>query len=555
MDNIYESDVSTFPPADAFATAAGVGKGSPVERPTVFTSQGLPGSGKTRAVIDSIEEDELVVYSAPTQRLAFQMERDILRDRPEMGCEVVTSDRLSEAAHRHRGKDGERYATVSEAINEALEINNPDTAEAYGLVRHPDMASQGKVVIVCSQSLPNIKPDALRGWVLIIDEIPPVLAGEHGSCGRRSLQRLKDEIDVNPLNGEVTLKPEASGEYLSEMRIAASKEGQRVNALIFEGLAHGTSKVIWRDKSGSGRTSYLLVPGYHDYPSIVRHADETHVLGNGVNHSLFYKLLTKHGIAFEESRFQPVRRDYKVSPILMPLVQGRAFSKEQQLRFPDGTKPQGVHEIVPGCFGWSMLEKAVDILDGRPALVQCHQWQLPFFEANPCPNIVVVSVDTRGLNSFRDVHHSVHAIHGNENPRAKELNELTFKMMGLDEEEGAKATRYERAEEMVIQAAGRTSIRNFDEEQTERNVFMPQTLEMAEEMEKVFGVKAEYDYSIMLAPPKPLTKARKEREEQIEEAVELRDEGLSAREIADAMSKSKSTVSRWLKSVYIDAGK
>lgn len=464
------------------------------------------GSGKTASVIANMKEDRNYLIAVPKIDLAESIAERI-EDNTDLDVQEIHSS------------DGE-YGPVKDRIEQALSEGR-----------------EGSVVIVTHTSLLNIEPSYVAGWTVIVDEVPNI---DNCRSKRMGYNNFKDSFGEYVIVGE-DLMCSLESMYIMDIReryAEAKRTDQEELVIMYGGLLSETSEVELEDHDG---TWLIKSQGYKDFSKIIDHADEFHVMGNGVEKTLFYLFLQAKGYEIKESIFTPVFNGYDLPPTLVPMVKGDKFSKEIMLTKEDGSVSKTFDKE---CFGWSILKEALEYHKNERVIVQVFKWMKEAFPFKDYPNVEVTEFDVRGLNEYRDYHRTVNLIHGNPTPIQGRMQERMFEMMGVDPEKAREAVRHERHIEPMAQHILRTDMRNIGNQKAVTITVVP-TVEVAEEIEEILQIKCKIDKSIMREPPK--SKAKQAREELIKKAIELDMQGMSARAIAKELGKGNKTISNWLK--------
>ncbi|MDR5904873.1 hypothetical protein [Franzmannia qiaohouensis] len=495
---------------------------------TVFVASALMGAGKTRGFIENIDPELNYILAVPT----IELGKDIVASMNEAGVEyeVINSDENWKGSTKSR---------ISRALTEGRE---------------------GCVLVITHKALTMMETDGylsyyLSEWTIIVDEVPNL-----NNCAQSrkipfsTYDKLFKGLVQDHDDGRVAIA-EGVPEYmlLDELKksITAGIEPAKI---MFSGLLEQMAGIN-RKKSKSevqlvkGEDHYVVtVADYHDYTKIIDWCKEFHVMGNGVEKTLFYQYVVAQGYDIKESRFTPGPFKYKASVTLVPLFNTDRISKSKMELMDDGTKAKRFDET---CLGWKAMKKAIEYHQNEKVLVQCFKWmkgknRFPFDDYK---NVIVTPFDSRGVNKYRnDYHRTVNVFHGNPDPIQARLETKMLAMMGIDIDEGRAAIEHERFIEPMAQHIARTSIRNGIEQEEGIVVVLP-TVDVAKRIEEVLQVECEIDTSIMLnIPERAPSKVKLKKAERDQKMIELHSEGRTHKEIGEALGGvSTKTVQRALK--------
>jgi hypothetical protein len=481
----------------------------------VSYASALMGSGKTQSFIAQIDTEDNVVYSVPKIELSESIAKRIREAGNE--CETINSKDNNPIPVRKR---------VEKALTEGRE---------------------GSVIIITHATLMNINAEYLQGWKVVVDEVPEINRNEHKRVGGNTFDKLfSDLLDpgIEELLSVCTYKPELEmtvrGLYADSL-----KTGNQPYSIVLGGLLSETG-VVTKENEKDGSSVTFLVHDHYDYSHVINNAEEFHVMGNGIEKTLFHLWVKKAGYDIEVSKYMPSFRGYKIPPTLVPLVKGDKFSKKMMLTKEDGTESDN-GEFNKDCLGWKLLEKALEYHHGEPVLVQVFKW-MKVFPFTKYENVEVTEFDLRGLNDYADnFHRTVNLIHGNPEPIVARMNRKLMEIMGIDVKDGEEAIRHARYIEPIAQYMLRTNMRKGDS-QTKATVTIVPNMEVAEALQDTLQIKCNIDKKVMVDPPKKApTKAKLAREEKKTKAKEMDANGLSAREIAKNLGMSNKTISNWIK--------
>ncbi len=484
------------------------GPSSLKENVPVYLASALMGAGKTTSMIENLEDDRNYVIAVPKIGLANDIVSSLTKE----------TDLSVDAIHSDNGREGSVKNQLDLALSEGR---------------------QGSVIVTTQVSLVSVDSQWLEGWTVILDEVPVIADCKSITQGYSLFKdQFQEYIEVDK---ELNCSFDTSNLNKVTIRHTEAKRdrGTTPAKLMYEGLLSKTAKVQLEDHEGRW---LIKKTGYVDWSRIIEDSLEFHVMGADIESTLFYLWLQAKKYELRKSEFTPCFQGYDLSPVLVPMVKGEKFSKELMLTRVDGSKAS---KFDRDCYGWKVLEAAMEYHKNDRVLVQVYSWMADAFPFRLYPNATVTEFDVRGLNGYRDHHRTVNIFHGNPTPIEARMNEEMFEMMGVDPKLAREAVRHERLVMNMAQHILRTDMRNIGS-QEEATITIVPTLGIAKSLEKVLQIKCDIDTSVMMTPPKSKAKSRKA--ELVAQALRLSASGMTHRQIAKTLGKSHPTVSRWLKS-------
>lgn len=478
----------------------------PTSTNDVYVVSAPMGSGKTAGVLESMTKDTNYLFCVP---------------------KIALADSICNRAKEHNDLDVE--AIHSKAGYGGLVKDHIETALSEG--------RQGSLVIITQASLLEIDPYYLDGWTVIVDEIPNIDTCKSKAIGYTNFDDLFKayvHVDKDLMCHYEPLELKEIQSRLTE----AKRTNQEEIVLMYGGLLDATTEVQLEEHNG---TWLIKHQGYLDYSNVIDGCDEFHIMGNGVEKTLFYLYLKAQGYRIKESPFTPAFNGYDMPPTLVPMVKGDRFSKQMMLTRDDGTESESFDK---DCFGWKLLEEALEFHKNEHVLVQVFGWMKEAFPFKRYSNVEVTEFDVRGMNDHRDYHRTVNLIHSNPSPIQGRMQERMFEMMGVDAEEARQAVRHERAIEPMAQHILRTDMRNIGNQKMATVTVVP-TMLMAKKIEEVLQIECNIDTSIMRDPP--MSAAKVNRAELQRKAYELHLSGMSKVAIGRELDKDRKTIHKWIK--------
>ena len=448
-----------------------------------------------------------VLYSLPTNKLTKELEV-----------------RLRSAGVAARCINSDSTSAVIRKVNEALS----------------EQASE--VLVITHEALQRVSPVCLRGWTLIVDEVPSVSSCQSHNFNHSSYQTgLAPFVSIDAA-GRATVAPEDRGELEAIVREGASQSAyQRTTLEVFEALLDQHS-IVEVDALDINMKRLVRIVAYKDYLSRFSQADEVHILANNVIQTLLGVHAQAQGWTFERSTFTPAFDGYNCSVTIYPMVAGVKWSKSLCLTTPDGKVQDKWSDEVQGK---KLLDNLYEHVDGEPLLVFTHSWMAYQHPSNgrEC------SIDSRGLNNLKDYRKAACFQHGNMSPDDLRSMDTLSQMMGVPSEQIRKALTYERFYESSLQCFLRTAIRDRDNK-SQVSLFT-QNEDMANHLKGYLGRTALIDRSLAHAPyPRAKSDEAMARGALKAHAMYLViEEGMSRSQVAKALNQPIPTIKRWTKGI------
>jgi hypothetical protein len=402
---------------------------------TIHLALALPGSGKTEKFLVAakrlIKSGTKILYSVPTKALANE-----IIERLPSGITVTRID-----------SDIKTSVNTTKMLNDAL----APTSEAKFII------CQHATLLTCSLV-------HLRDWMLVMDETPTILDIPSYTFTKEQFEKI-DFIEV--VNLRVQIKNGMRDSLLkdtSEYRASIS-ESHTTNAstvsnsvhdiysalahddLVFHGLGNAES-----EKTSNGntiaRTETVRIIRENDFFSRFSAASETHLLTATVEGSLFDYYAKRKGFRYIESMFQPKKRTkFPTIRIYPMLTKNDTFSKSLAV---------AENESQPGVTNLNlMVSRMLEKIGNDTCLFFTHEWGQVFYGSS----IIVCKVDSRGIDSLKEHHNAMVAIHGN--PTAPERRSLEYlaKKHGSSLAELTQAWKVTKKFEVTFQNVFRTGLR------------------------------------------------------------------------------------------------
>ncbi|MFD2189346.1 helix-turn-helix domain-containing protein [Pistricoccus aurantiacus] len=481
----------------------------------VHIANALPGLGKTESFINSLSGDEKVVYASRTKSLNKEV-----------------YDRLKKTSLHIVRLDGD---SVTGWVRGAVELALLEEMEH----------TEGVALIITQATLTTIDPEFLEGWSVVVDEVPVVGIAEDYERGEA---RWKDTfnhlIDVCPESGKATIKDGQKREVVYRYEESLSENVSSPETSIFKALLSDSADVrVFIKKKGTREVYRTEITDSEDYASVIRNAQDFHVMGNSVEKTLFFEYILSQGFRVIVSPFQPANKNLVYDPTYILMFEGDRYSKTMALKKEDGTQAISLEEdTLLGKSLTKCLEYA-NQFDTYPTLVQGHDWIKGFpFDRYGALHIPPIC---NGINEWRDHSVSCHLFTGNPVTTKQPQYNLMFEMLGVDKDKGYSVKRHEECIERGVQGMGRTNLRMW-EEQVKPTYHIVPTEKIARQLAEEWGVdNPKMDRTCITKLELP--KQTEERNTLKARAIQLRKEGMTIRQIAEELGVGKSSISRWLK--------
>lgn len=397
----------------------------------IHTALAAPGAGKTESFIQLtprlLSEDKCIVLALPTIKLTDS----IVRRSKSIASRVINS-------------------TTCQPVGPVL---------ASALLEKCD-----RFLITTHESLFQVDPRLLNGWIVVVDEIPQVLSLPY---------YWFDPIELGSIHavayeseGQLFLREgqKAGVESALETHRAAAIGADRTSmlskagAIIFQSLLLGRTVFIDCAIDSGNRCIRPILE--LDCWSRFAAAKEVHVLGANVNGGLFDAFAQVHGFTFTRSIFTPDFKGYQCPITIYPLFpQGKKYGKSAALTTLNGEKTQKHDGSEPRQIIDVLLKTALSKA-GSPPLLFKNEWA--DFRWLPKGQATICTMDSRGLNDYMMATDAILLFGGNPSPAEQ---------CGLD----YLAKKYDRIFtdafvttrllEVSLQAVTRTAIRVSDNTQ------------------------------------------------------------------------------------------
>lgn len=463
----------------------------------IYTAIARPGAGKTETMLAKlpalIAAGKHVVLVLPT---------------------LVLSDDIAQRA----SQIGIPFRTIDHRTGE-LVVPELETA----------LRNKQESLLICTQeAIRRVRHFLLRGWKLVVDELPQVIDFPDYEIKPEELKRVFDYTEER--YGQLWIKDglkELVQEQVSTNRgDAAGTDCSTLGksaAHIFRLLLSNVDVFIDQPQA-NGVRHIRAVEEFLDWWDIFSSADEAHVLAANVSGSIFEQLACAHGFTFCRSIFTPEQSEYTSTITIYPLMpKGQNFSQTKML-----TKHENERLID------LVLRVTLEQTKTRPLLFGSKWARL-----ERTRNVQYVPKDCRGLNSYDTATEAILLFGGNPSPADALGLEFLRKQYGEDFSAAFVTTRLL---EPSLQAVTRTAIRCKGN--TDHIRLFVQDERVARYLVQTYLPNAEIDWSLSeQMPVKP--DGRKSQHPKRGEVIRLLGDGLAVKNIARLCHVTAKTIRRW----------
>lgn len=318
---------------------------------------------------------------------------------------------------------------------------------------------ESHLIITTHQSIFAVRPNLLWGWMLVVDELPPVVdfpafPFEPSELAQLFVNAVEQDGRLHIREGcagaiETSLATFKAVSAGAERTSMLSKEGAR----IYECLKDGHPVFIDSEIPNGNRYVRAVVESrcWDTFAA----AEEVHVLAASVIGSQFDDFAQVHGVTYERSDFTPAFDGYTAAVTIYPVMpKGRNYSKSAVTKTADGGSATGQPTLGEPLVIDDILKKILQRTIGTPLLFS-NNWAsfrwLPRDAVNRC------SIDSRGLNEYQGETDAILLFGGNPSPSDKLALEYLATKYGRVFRQGFIVTRLL---EPSLQAATRTAVRD-----------------------------------------------------------------------------------------------
>lgn len=393
----------------------------------IHTAVSAPGAGKTQALIAQIPSllsaGRSIVLALPTLGLTDSF---VSRLPAGLPCRIINSTTCDH---------------VSTELMAALK------------------KKESLLIITTHQSIFAVRPNLLRGWTLVVDELPPVVDFPAFPFEPSELDQLL--VNAVEQDGRLHIREGCAGAIETSLATfkAVSAGAERTSMLskegarIYECLKDGHPVFIDSEISNGNRYVRSVVES--NCWDTFAAAEEVHVLAASVIGSQFDDFAQVHGVTYAKSDFTPAFEGYTSTVTIYPVMpKGRNYSKSAMtMTTQHGSamdqQKQGESLVID-----EVLRAIIKRTTGTPLLFS-NSWAgfrwLPRGAVHRC------SIDSRGLNEYQGENDAILLFGGNPSPSDQLALEFLATKYGREFRQGFIVTRFL---EPSLQAATRTAVRD-----------------------------------------------------------------------------------------------
>lgn len=318
---------------------------------------------------------------------------------------------------------------------------------------------ESHLIITTHQSIFAVRPNLLRGWTLVVDELPPVVDFPAFPFEPSELAQLF--VNAMEHDGRLYIREGCAGAIETSLATfkAVSAGAERTSMLskegarIYECLKDGHPVFIDSEIPNGNR--YVRAVVESSCWDTFAAAEEVHVLAASVIGSQFDDFAQVHGVTYARSDFTPAFEGYTSAVTIYPVMpKGRNYSKSAVTMIAHGggatdQPKQGELLVID-----DILKAALQRTTGTPLLFS-NNWAglrwLPRGTVHRC------SIDSRGLNEYQGETDAILLFGGNPSPSDQLALEFLATKYGREFRQGFIVTRFL---EPSLQAATRTAVRD-----------------------------------------------------------------------------------------------
>lgn len=316
-----------------------------------------------------------------------------------------------------------------------------------------------RLIITTHKSIFAVRPNLLWGWMLVIDELPPVVdfpafPFEPSELAQLFVNAVEQDGRLHIREGcagaiETSLATFKAVSAGAERTSMLSKEGAR----IYECLKDGHPVFIDSEIPNGNR--YVRAVIESSCWDTFAAAEEVHVLAASVIGSQFDDFAQVHGFTYARSDFTPAFEGYTSAVTIYPVMpKGRNYSKSAVTMIAHGggatdQPKQGELLVID-----DILKVALQRTTGTPLLFS-NNWAV--FRWLPRGTVLRCSIDSRGLNEYQGETDAILLFGGNPSPSDQLALEFMATKYGREFRQGFIVTRFL---EPSLQAATRTAVRD-----------------------------------------------------------------------------------------------
>ena len=449
----------------------------------IHTAIAAPGAGKTQAVINKIPDyinyGFNVVMALPTLRL----NDDILKTmkKANLAPLIINSDQ-DEVKHNR--------TSVTRVLAQALKSK-----------AHP-------LIVTTHDSLRRTDPILLKGYILIIDEVPEIMDINHFSMKSKEAETIFATTEA--FNNQLQIKDGLLTEIKARVKTYKSSISNKDNASTLSAVEHKiydtilTGNTVLFETEKSGFINFHTIVDKTVFDQIDR-ARETHILAANIEGGLFDLFAKRRGYKYTRSKFTPEPSKYNCPIYIYPMLNG-SWSKTKVLANEEGnlgyTHDGQNNQIIDRVF-----ETAIQHSPNENFLVIQNSWSKFSEKYQPSAQkvnteIKFVPMDCRGLNCYQNSTAALLLFSGKPSPNDIICLSAVGNRYGINLTELIKAWIVKNKNEASLQAITRTAIRTWGN--TRPVYFYVQDTEVANYLKQTYMANAIIDDCLALTiPAKP----------------------------------------------------
>jgi len=444
---------------------------------TIHTAIAAPGAGKTQTVINKIPElirhGRKIVMALPT----LSLNNDILDSMTKANLKPrIINSKQDEVKHNK--------TSVTRAITDSL------------------LKGDDNLIIITHDGLRRINPVLLRGYILIVDELPEIMDINHFTLNREDAEPVF--AVTNTFNNQLQIKDNQLAEIKDRVKTYKTSIVDKESASTLSALEHKifdallTNNIVHYDTDTEEKTTFHIVVDKSVFPQIDQ-ASETHVLAANIQGGMFDLFARKLGYQYKESLFTPKPTTYNCDIYIYPML-NCSWSKLKVLADNQGpqkhTHTGENNQIIDRIF-----DTALQHTPNEKFLVVRNSWAK--FSENyrssakeTRTEIKFVKMDCRGLNCFQDSTAALLLFSGKPSPNDRKSLKVLGDKHGIDLKDLIDAWVVKNKFEASLQAVTRTAIRTHGN--TKPVYFYVQDIEVADYLKETYMKNAIIDDRLAL---------------------------------------------------------
>ena len=315
------------------------------------------------------------------------------------------------------------------------------------------------LIITTHQSIFAVPPNLLWGWMLVIDELPPVVDFPAFPFEPSELAQLF--VNAMEQDGRLYIREGCAGAIETSLATfkAVSAGAERTSMLskegarIYECLKDGHPVFIDSEIPNGNR--YVRAVVESSCWDTFAAAEEVHVLAASVIGSQFDDFAQVHEFTYARSEFTPAFDGYTSAVTIYPVMpEGRKFSKTTMTMVAHEGSTMDQHKQGQALVIDEVLKIVLPRATGTPLLFS-NKWAS--FRWLRKEAVYRCSIDSRGLNEYQGETDAILLFGGNPSPSDQLALEFLATKYGREFRQGFIVTRFL---EPSLQAATRTAVRD-----------------------------------------------------------------------------------------------